>query len=114
MERLWEAHRSSCESAVARHVPQALGALSLSLEGCSSPQTGALAQPAAPRGGETVRGRLPQSQRTLGSESGVKRTCLAEARTRPKSISRGDGSSADRLDLGDGTACGFVWRNAIQ
>src|SRR6267378_3820339 len=47
MEWLWEAHRSPCESAVARYVPQALGPLSPSLERRSARQIGAIAQSVA-------------------------------------------------------------------
>src|SRR5882762_5020032 len=94
MEWLWEAHRSPCEPAVARHVPQALGPLSPSLEGRSAPQTDAIAQSVASYRGKTSRGRLLECKRAFRSEQGIERTGLAEARTEPKWVSSRDGSGA--------------------
>src|SRR6266478_671580 len=111
MEWLRAVHRSPCESTLARHVPKALGALSLSIAGCSAPQTRAVAQLAASRSRKTNGRRFYRQQRALGSESGIRRTGLAEVGTGPKWVPSRDDSGAEQLDLGDRTYCRFVWRN---
>src|SRR5712692_7589759 len=92
---LREAHRSAREPGVACHVPQALGPLSSPLKRPLSPQTGEVAQSAAPCHGKTGRRRLSGPKRHLESESGNERSGLAEASTEPKWVSHRDDSTAE-------------------
>src|SRR5713226_5034787 len=112
MERIWEAHRSSCEPAMARHVPQALEPSSSSLERLSAQQIAAVARPAARCRGETSCGRLSRPSRTRQFESGIERTGPAEARTEPQWVALRDDPGSARVELGERTECGFAGRDA--